>query len=212
MEINPARVQRFRKVANQRQDFTLILENVHDAHNIGAVLRSADAVGIKEIYLLYTDPALQKRQKNTLLGKRTSGGSRKWVDVFEFFDLKECFTTIRKKYDTIFATHLSENSKDLYALDLTQKVALLFGNERDGVSSEALALSDGNFTIPQLGMAQSLNISVAAAVTMYEAYRQRKEAGFYDKNLPFSNKQREALYQEYLKKHEEKERVWFAKK
>lgn len=210
-EINPERAARFREVADRRQDFTLILENVHDTHNIGAVLRTADTVGLKEIYLLYTQPELQKRQKNTLLGKRTSGGARKWVDVYEFFDLKECFITVREKYESILCTHLSEESKDLYSLDLTKKVALLFGNEREGVSKEALAVADGNFTIPQMGMAQSLNISVAAAVSMYEGYRQRAEAGFYTDKFPYTVKEREALYQSYLKKHEEKERVWFAK-
>lgn len=209
--INPQRAKRFREVADTRQNFTLILENVHDLHNVGAVLRTADSVGLREVYLLFTEPELQKRQKNVLLGKRTSGGVRKWIDVFEFYDLEECFAAVRAKYDAILCTHLGEESKDLYSLDLTGKTALLFGNERDGVSAEALAAADGNFNIPQLGMAQSLNISVAAAVTLYEAYRQRKNAGFYDKNLPFSPEEREALYQTYLKKHEEKERVWFAK-
>ncbi len=209
--INPARAEKFRRVADLRQNFTLILENIHDSHNIGAVLRSADSVGLKEIFLLYTEPELQKKQKNILLGKRTSGGARKWIDVYQYFDLDACIAHVRKNYDRIFTTHLSEDSRDLYSLDLTQKVALLFGNERDGVSPAAVAAADGNFTIPQVGMAESLNISVAAAVTMYEAHRQRKAAGFYDKNLPLPEGERDALYAEYLEKHEEKNRVWFAK-
>lgn len=209
--INPERAKKFKRVANQRQNLTLILENIHDSHNIGAVLRSADSVGLKEIFLVYTDPVLQKKTKNTLLGKRTSGGARKWVDVYEYFSIEECFEHVRKNYDLILSTHLGEESKSLHELDLTQRVALLFGNERDGVSKEALAKSDGNFNIPQVGMAESLNISVAAAVTLYEALRQRKAAGFYDENLPFSEPERDALYAEYLEKHEEKNRVWFAK-
>jgi tRNA (guanosine-2'-O-)-methyltransferase len=68
----------------------------------------------------------------------------------------------------------------MHELDLTQKVALVFGNEHDGVSEETIALSDGNFIIPQVGIIQSLNISVACAVTLYEAFRQRKAAGQYD--------------------------------
>ena len=209
--INPARAEKFRKVADRRQDFTLILENIHDSHNIGAVLRSADSVGLKEIFLLYTEPELQKKQKNILLGKRTSGGARKWIDVYRFFDLEECYARVRQSYDLILTTHLGEDSRDLYDLDLTKKVALVFGNERDGVSAEAVSAADGNFTVPQIGMAESLNISVAAAVTLYEAYRQRKAAGFYDENLPLSEPDRSALYAQYLEKHEEKNRVWFAK-
>ena len=209
--INSVRTAKFKFVADRRQDFTLILENIHDSHNIGAVLRSADSVGIKEIFILYTEPELQNKQKNTLLGKRTSGGARKWIEVFEYFDLEKCMKHVRSGYDYILSTHLGAESKSLYELDLTGRVALLFGNERDGVSPEALAVCDGNFNIPQIGMAESLNVSVAAAVTLYEAYRQRKTAGFYDEKLPLAEKERADIYERFLEKHEEKKRIWFAK-
>ena len=89
---------------------------------------------------------------------------------------------VRKKCDKIFATHLGVESHSLYELDLTQPVALVFGNEHTGVTDECLGLCDGNFIIPQMGMVQSLNISVACAITLYEALRQRNLAGFYDGN------------------------------
>ena len=197
------RTERFKKVAAQRQNnLTIILENVHDQHNIGAVLRTADSVGIKEIYVLYSEPELAV--KNINLGKRTSSGARKWVDVHFFTETKACFEKVRQNYSTILSTHLDENPTSLYELDLTQSVALLFGNESDGISAEALSYSDGNFIIPQMGMVKSLNISVACAITLYEALRQREKKGFYDDNKPMPPKEQEALFQEYAARHESK--------
>jgi tRNA (guanosine-2'-O-)-methyltransferase len=94
--------------------------------------------------------------------------------------VKTCFEHVKKQYGTIYSTYLDEYSKDLYDLDLTQSVALVFGNERNGLSKETLAYCDGNFVIPQSGIIQSLNISVACAVSLYEAYRQKNSRGHYD--------------------------------
>jgi tRNA (guanosine-2'-O-)-methyltransferase len=88
---------------------------------------------------------------------------------------------LKKKYEKIFTTHLSSDAVSLYEVDLTENVALVFGNEHDGVSEELRNLCDGNFIIPQVGMIRSLNISVACAVTLYEAFRQKQKAGHYQK-------------------------------
>ena len=181
---------------------TVILENVHDQHNIGAVLRSCDSVGVREIFVLYSQPDIET--KNLVLGKRTSAGTRKWVDVHFYKDTQACFKHIREKYDLILATHLAQDAKSLYELDLTQSVALLFGNEHDGLSTEALSYADGNFIIPQQGMVRSLNISVACAVSLYEAYRQRAEKGFYGGENPLALSERESLFVEYQKRHKER--------
>lgn len=202
MKITPQRRARFREVvANRQFDLTVILENVHDPHNIGAVLRSCDSVGIREIYVLYTEPELQKLDKLEM-GRRTSSGARKWVDVLFYTDPGACFERVRRHYASIWATHLNAESHDLYDLELTGSVALLFGNEHDGLSKEALSFADGNFTIPQMGMVKSLNISVACAVTLYEALRQRRSAGFYGSGNPASGRQQEALLTDYLHRHE----------
>jgi tRNA (guanosine-2'-O-)-methyltransferase len=85
------------------------------------------------------------------------------------------------RYGAIYVTQLAEESVPLYELNLTGSAALVFGNEKDGVSEQAAALADRKFIIPQVGMIQSLNISVACAVTLYECYRQRKLLGLYDR-------------------------------
>ncbi|MEL7020031.1 MAG: RNA methyltransferase [Bacteroidota bacterium] len=201
--ISDKRRAKFERVVNRRQsNLTVIIENVHDFHNIGAVLRSCDSVGIMEIFVLYSDAHLNKR--HLALGKRSSGGARKWVDVHYYTDVDACFAHVKSKYPTVLATHLSAASKDLYELDLTAPVALLFGNEHKGVSEAALAHADGNFTIPQVGMVESLNISVACAVTLYEAMRQRRAAGCYAQHSPMSVEQKAHLFQEYRWRHEER--------
>ena len=201
--LSPEREAKFRRVVSRRQpDLTVILENVYDTHNIGAVLRSCDSVGISEIFALYNEPG--KGVKRVIIGKKTSAGSRKWVDVHYFQDTISCFETVRKKYRRILCTHLEEPAATLYELDLTQPTALLFGNERDGVTEASRALCDGNFIIPMMGMAASLNISVACAVSLYEAGRQRQMAGMYGENTRLSAEAEAALYETYLARSEER--------
>lgn len=170
------REEKIKRVISKRQpDLTVIFENVHDPHNISAVMRTCDSVGIKEIFVLYTH-----NNKMTKLGKKSSASALKWLEVNYFYDTEECFSDVRKKYNKIFSTRLTAQATSLYELNLTESVALVFGNEHEGVSELASSLSDGNFLIPQVGMIQSLNISVACAVTLYEAFRQRMKAGFYN--------------------------------
>jgi tRNA (guanosine-2'-O-)-methyltransferase len=202
-EMTEQRKSRLRDVAYRRQtDFTVILENVHDPHNISAVLRSCEAVGIAEVFILYTEEHLQ--EEFLTLGKKSSAGARKWLTVNYYTQLENCFAAVRSRYDKIYATHMAEDAVSLHQLDLTQSVALLFGNEHDGVSEAALAKADGNFLIPQVGMVQSLNISVACAVSLYEGLRQRDAKGFYADSNPTAPEVQEQIYQDYLRRHEDK--------
>ncbi len=206
-----ARLAKFKEVAQRRQNnLTVILENVHDHHNISAVLRSCDSVGIKEIFVLYTQPGLTA--EHLRLNKRTSSGARRWVDVNFYKDTAACFEHVRRNYDKIYSTHLEETPTSLYSLDLTQSVALLFGNEKDGVSKEALKHSDGNFIIPQMGMVQSLNISVACAVVIYEALRQREAKGMYEEQVPMTVEQQEALFESFKERQLSRDKGRIAKK
>lgn len=186
LQINPFRVlvyscmtnkrrQKIESVLSKRQnDLTVILENVFDPHNISAVMRSCDAVGIQELYVLNTKIPLHKKW-----GNRSSSSAYKWLTIHQFTDALACIKAVRGKYTTILSTHLTSEAANLYSLNLLDKVALVFGNEHSGVSEEVRAFADGNFIIPQVGMIQSLNISVACAVTLYEAYRQKEKAGHY---------------------------------
>ena len=202
--MNQRRLEKFERVVACRQpDLTVILENVWDSHNVGAVLRSCDSVGIKEIFVLNTEEKLVDQQE-LVVGKRTSMGTSKWVDVHYYTDSEACFQHVRKNTPTILGTHLSEQSQELYKLDLTQPVALLFGNEMLGISEKVLAMCDGNFNIPQVGMAESLNVSVACALSVYEAFRQRKAKGYYGDNLRMPENMKIQLLNEYVDRHKNK--------
>lgn len=173
--MTPERKARITKVLNHRQpDLTVLLENVHDPHNISAVMRTCDAVGIQEIYVLNTRISTHKK-----FGKKSSASAAGWLTIHQFDDTNKCMDAIKAKYQKLYATHLGEKAHSLYELNLAEPVALVFGNEHAGITEECLSYCDGNFIIPQVGMVQSLNISVACAVTLYEAYRQRELKSFY---------------------------------
>jgi tRNA (guanosine-2'-O-)-methyltransferase len=176
--MTPEREEKLTSVLSKRQyDITIVLENVFDPHNISAVMRTCDAVGVQEIYVLNTKIPPHKKW-----GARSSSSAAKWLTVHQFENAEECFTALRKNYSAILTTHLSSDAITLYEMNLAQPIALVFGNEQSGVSDEIRALADGNFIIPQMGIIRSLNISVACAVTLYEAFRQKTIAGHYERN------------------------------
>jgi len=176
-QMTPERINKINRVLDYRQDdLTIVLENVFDPHNISAVMRSCEAVGVQEVYVLNTKLPPHKKW-----GARSSSSAAKWLSIYQFTDAKSCFDAIRNKYQLVLGTHLEGETTSLFDLDLTQSIALVFGNEHSGLSQDILPFTDGNFRIPQVGIIQSLNISVACAVTLYEAFRQKSLAGHYQK-------------------------------
>ncbi len=174
--MTPERYQKLTSVLNKRQgDIAIVMENVFDPHNISAVMRTCDAVGVQDIYILNT-----KIPRHKKWGAKSSSSAAKWLTVHQYENAGECFSSLRNRYSTILTTHLSSDAVGLYQIDFTRSIALVFGNEHSGVSDEIRALADGNFIIPQVGIIQSLNISVACAVTLYEAFRQKTNAGQYN--------------------------------
>jgi len=161
---------------NRQRGLTVVMENVQDPHNISAVMRTCDAVGIQDLYILNT-----KIPRHEKFGPKSSSSAAKWLTVHQYTDIESCFAALRANYDKILTTHLSSDAVDLYSIDFAvNNIALIFGNEHSGVSDNVRTLADGNFIIPQMGIIRSLNISVACAVSIYEASRQKKLAGHYD--------------------------------
>ena len=170
------RLRKIRTVLRRRQpDLTVVMENIHDPHNVSAMLRSADAAGVLEVQLVYNEEPFPQ------LGKKSSASANRWVTRQKFTSIEECYRTLRGRGFKICATHLTKSALSLYDLDLTQKIAFVFGNEHRGVSEEAARHADINFWVPMMGMIQSLNVSVACAVALYEALRQRTAGNFYVK-------------------------------
>lgn len=168
------RTEKIEQVLSRKQpDLTVVLEDIHDPHNVSAILRSCDAVGIKEVHLLYTLNSFPD------IGTKSSASAKKWIERKKHHSVDGCYEFLHERGFLIFATRITQDSLSLYDLDLTKKVALVFGNEHRGVSDQAAEKADGVFQIPMLGMIQSLNVSVACAVSLFEALRQRHIAGHY---------------------------------
>lgn len=197
--MTPARYKRLTSVLNKRQpDITVVLENVFDPHNVSAVLRTCDAIGIQEVYILNDRIPPHKKW-----GYRSSSTAAEWLTMYQFTDAESCFKEVRNKYEKVFTSHLTETSNDLYSMELTNSIALVFGNETFGVSDHVRQYSDGDFIIPQVGIIKSLNISVACAVTLYEAFRQKSLKGHYD-SPKLSESNRKVLEEKWrIKKPEE---------
>ena len=171
------RVQRLESAIVKRQPtLAVVLEDVFDPHNVSAVLRSCDGVGVQDVHLVYVN---QNPPKKTF-GRSSSGSAAKWLNLYFHDSIEACFVHLREQGFAILATALHEESRELYEVDFTQPTALVFGNEKEGVSAEGISGADGSLYIPMQGMVESLNISVSCAVTLYEAMRQRKNAGMYD--------------------------------
>lgn len=169
------RLTKIERVLRWRQpDLTVVMENLHDPHNVSAMLRTCDAAGVMEVQLVYTDEEFPD------IGKQSSASAKKWVERKRFKGIADCYAKLKKDGFMIYATRIGGESKTPYQLDFTRKVALVFGNEHRGVSDGAEKLADGLVQIPMFGMIESLNVSVACAVLLYEAVRQRMDAGKYD--------------------------------
>jgi tRNA (guanosine-2'-O-)-methyltransferase len=161
------RQQRIRQVCRQRcQSLVPVLENIYDRGNISAVMRSAEAFGFYQFHVV------EKAEAKFKAANRVTQGTDKWLKVERHRQASSSITKLKDQGYRVLATHL-EASVPIEEIDFTQKVAVVFGNEKDGVSDEMLDLVDGRFIYPMQGFAQSFNISVAAALTFSFAYWQR---------------------------------------
>lgn len=173
------RYQRIADVLSRRQtDLTVCLEDVHKHHNLSAIVRSADAVGCHHVHAVW--PENQKWLTNN-----TSGGSKNWLETHLHKNIDDATTAMRARNPDIqiLATHLSTDAVDFREIDYTKPTAIIVGQEKTGISEQALKHADQNIIIPMQGMVQSLNVSVAAALILFEAQRQRELAGLYSRNM-----------------------------
>ena len=183
------RFQRVTDVLDRRQpDLRVVLEGVAIAHNASAVIRTCDAAGVLNLDLIYPNPDL------LVFNKAISTRADKWILFNVHASVTECLSKLKAEGYLIAATHLAEDAVPYREVDYTQPIALVFGSESEGISAEALALSDIKLRIPMVGMVQSLNLSVSVGIVLYEAFHQRWAKGLYGRRrLP------QAQYDELLK-------------
>jgi tRNA (guanosine-2'-O-)-methyltransferase len=168
----------------------VVIENIHDPHNVSAIFRTCDSVGVQKVFLVYNHEVFPK------IGKKSSASAYKWVEKERFKSIKDCAVKLKTEGYKIFVSSIAHDSKNIYDLNLAHKTVLVFGNEHRGVSKEAEEIADEKFIIPMYGMVQSLNVSVAAAVVLYEALRQRRIKGMY-KTSEFSQEEIGAKIEEW---------------
>lgn len=174
--MTPQRYARIREMLTCRQpDLTICMEQVHKPHNISAVIRTADAVGVHQIHAVWPTSRMK-----TLVS--SAAGSNSWVEVKTHRTIHDAVSYLKSTGMQVLATHLSEQAVDFRDIDYTRPTCILLGQEKTGITAEALKLADRDIIIPMTGMVQSLNVSVASALILYEAQRQRQMAGMYQRD------------------------------
>jgi len=172
--MTPERFNRIKQTLTRRQtDLSVLTDNVHKPHNISAILRTCDAVGIHQIHSVIPGGIYK-------LPARAAMGSTKWVQFVEHESLEGAFKDLKSNGCQIVAAHWSERAIDFREVDYTKPTVILMGAEKEGVSDYSAENADEHITIPMLGMVASFNVSVAAAIIMAEAQRQRQNKGMYD--------------------------------
>ena len=161
-------------LANRQPGLVLVLENVHDSHNLGAILRSCDAVGVMRVMMVYYIESPPE------IAKTSASGALKWLNFENFRSIQSCYEALKKEDFQILATKIEPAAKELYSYDLTVPTAIVLGNEHRGISQEAADGADGLIYIPMKGMVESVNVSVASAICLFETMRQRESKGMYE--------------------------------
>ncbi len=169
------RKKRITGVLNRRQpDLTLVMDNIHDPHNVSAVLRSCDAFGVGSIFLYYTQEEFPRP------GRKSSASAMKWVSLEKFTQADDLAAELKSRSMALLGARFSPRAVPVHTRDLTRPTAIVLGNEHRGLSPELEPCLDGEVYIPMQGMVESLNVSVAGAIILYEAWRQRGLQGMYD--------------------------------
>jgi tRNA (guanosine-2'-O-)-methyltransferase len=159
-------------LARRQPDLTILAENLHKPRNFSALIRTCDAVGIQWVHAVPGDTHPRRHW-------HTSQGAEKWVELILHDSTAAACKALRGDGFQLVAAHLDESARDYRAVDYTRPTAFVIGTELFGVSAEAVERADELITIPMLGMSQSLNVSVACALVLYEAQKQREAVGMY---------------------------------
>lgn len=185
--MTPERYRKIRATLDRRQpDLTVITDGVHKAHNIAAIVRTCDAVGIQTVHASLPE-------NNARAPAKSAMGSQKWVDIVQRDSAIETIRDLQGQGYQVLAAHFSERAVPYREVDYTRPTALLLGTEKYGVSPGAAAAADADVIIPMMGMVASFNVSVATAIILAEACEQRRQAGLYDEPRLSPEKYRELL-------------------
>ncbi|TYK65738.1 tRNA (guanosine(18)-2'-O)-methyltransferase TrmH [Colwellia echini] len=172
--MTPERLARINTMLDTRQpDLTVCMEGLHKSHNLAAVVRTCDAIGISDVHAVWKSEEAEVRGGS-------AAGSQNWIDVHNYSKTADAIAALKAQGMQVLVTNLSDTAVDFREIDYTKPTAIILGQEKFGASKLALELADQDIVIPMVGMVQSLNVSVACSVVLYEAQRQRVAAGMYN--------------------------------
>ena len=187
--MTPERLQRITEMLNKRQpELTVCMEGVHKTHNLAAVVRSCDAIGVSDVHAVWKSEEMEVRGGS-------AAGSQNWVKVHNYSKTADAIAALKEQNMQVLVTNLSPSAVDFREIDYTKPTAIILGQEKFGASEVALELADQDIVIPMVGMVQSLNVSVACSVVLYEAQRQRQLAGLYNKPRISEKRRQQVLFE-----------------
>jgi tRNA (guanosine-2'-O-)-methyltransferase len=169
-------LERYSKIVEvlscRQPDLAVVTDSVYKAKNLSAIIRTCDAVGVMDLYSV---------SQNDFFGanRGTSVGAHKWVNTQLCKTISQPLEALKSTGHQIVAAEVTATSKDYRQVDYTKPTVLVLGAELEGISDEAQPFVDHSITIPMMGMVESYNVSVAAAIILSEARRQREDAGYY---------------------------------
>lgn len=192
--VSDRRKQRLEEVLAERtRHMCVVLEDVYQAHNASAVLRSSDCFGIQDVHFI-------ENKHNYKISEDVSMGSTQWLSIKKHNtsenNTKACLTELKNKGYRIIATTPHKNDKTIAELDVTKPFALVFGTEITGITQDVFDMADEFVKIPMYGFTESFNISVSAALCMYELTSRIRESKI---NYTLSSEEKEEIYLEWLK-------------
>ena len=187
--MTPERFSRLRTALARRQpDLTVLMDSVNKSHNVSAILRTADAVGLCKLHAISTTAAMHRHHM-------IAGGAKRWVEVVLHPSTELAVAALRAEGFRLVAAHAGDGARDFRDVDYTRKTALMVGAELIGLSAQALAAADELVAIPMHGLGLSLNVSVATGAILLEAERQRRAAGMYDQSRLSSEEFERTLFE-----------------
>lgn len=171
--MTPERFETLKKVLAHRQmDLTVVMDGVHKPHNFNAIVRTCDAVGVHQAHFISVAGGYKPFAN-------TAKGSQKYVQATEHESFEQVAAKLKGEGMQLLAAHLSDQAVDYRSVDYTRPTALVMGEELKGISEQTANSVDQHVIVPMQGMVESLNVSVACAVILFEAQRQRLAAGMY---------------------------------
>lgn len=190
-----ARIKKLKTVAENRQaNIVVVFEDLYDPHNAAAILRTSDGFGISEVHFIFKSVTPYNPRK---VGRDSSSSANKWLNYVIWRSTEECYSKLKSEGYTIIATALHEKSENLYEYTWPKKIALVFGNEKEGLTKEGINGADTTVTMPMQGMVESFNVSVMAGIVLSEIFRNRNGK---QKNFRIGKKQAQALYDDFIKR------------